>query len=986
MMTTRLRFGRPAVVASAVVAFCAAGRAQEQSPLPRFTGERVIVVGVPDRYQALNDQIARLEKSSPQSYYVVVIKSAGQGRSATRDYADELAAAWRSQGSKGGRLFDPERSVITVVALENHQVALKPGSTLSKQFGLHADRIERDLVPAFIDLAKESRYTEAVSSLLVETNNWIAARDRSTARVPVQASASATAAPANAQKTTSKVAGTAAKPSALETTEADQRATQSQPAPLKRASSDWFPVVVLGVPILIIVAAFLGWIWVLFRRRHSQFVGRIREMKSKAADVMDRLDGLKERLKLMPTSAEFNRTMTGETEALYNSVNEKQSTLWDGWLHVMEVLDKAEKLAARSASPLSQKALDEAQELINKQGSFEAIESQAKAIEADLDRLDHAHQVTRAALGAASAVRPKIDAGLDALKKLGLPTAPYQEELSGVAAGTTSATTALVADPLGTKSVLEQLQSRSDALLARVQGVVALFADAKKAKSSLEAIKVQVAGERARGLKLIEEGGNPDPLLGQGEEARAQTLAALEAGDPATGSQKLDLAKSMAQQAAATVDKVQKARSFCERDLPARARETERLRTALSQAESYQNDLEREFARSSWQPVGRNLDQARALLATFDKQAQQAAAAATTTSQEYLKGAAQIEELARQQQIVLRLMSGLGEQLNSLMNVRDECHKLNESLADRERQAERVVRQYDAIVSDVARNSLESARRAKEEIAARARDPRPDWPALRQSLLAVIEDLEIARSQAEEDVKNHEALTEEFGQARNMASRVYAFLASHEEDRLAANQHYQAAADALDRVGTEISEPRGRSAALLEQVRGAAADLNRSEELAREDIRLAAQAQTEIAEAGRAINQARSYTSMGYGVDTSGPESQVMQAQQLLQSQNYEQSIQLAGASMQSARQVYYAAMQHALMRQMTMAAEERRRVARVAASSWNGVSVGAAAATAAAAAILDRAASAASEATTDSPESDTGVGSWSSDTGQGSW
>ena len=31
--------------------------------------------------------------------------------------------------------------------------------------------------------------------------------------------------------------------------------------------------------------------------------------------------------------------------------------LWDGWLHVMEVLDKAQKLAARSGSPLSQKTL-----------------------------------------------------------------------------------------------------------------------------------------------------------------------------------------------------------------------------------------------------------------------------------------------------------------------------------------------------------------------------------------------------------------------------------------------------------------------------------------------------------------------------------------------------------------------------------------------------------------------------------------------------
>ncbi len=215
-----------------------------------------------------------------------------------------------------------------------------------------------------------------------------------------------------------------------------------------------------------------------------------------------------------------------------------------------------------------------------------------------------------------------------------------------------------------------------------------------------------MAGHRAQGLKLIEDGGNPDALLSQAEAAHADTLTALQAGDPDAAAQKLDAARSTAQEAQATIDKVQKARAFCEKELPARARETERLRTALTQAESYQNDLEREFARSSWQAVARNLDQARSLLATFDRQAEQAAAAATTTRQEYVRGAALVEELARQQQIVLRLMSGLGEQLNALINVRNECRTLNEDLAARERQAEVLIRQNEAIVSDVARNSL----------------------------------------------------------------------------------------------------------------------------------------------------------------------------------------------------------------------------------------------------------------------------------------
>ena len=69
----------------------------------------------------------------------------------------------------------------------------------------------------------------------------------------------------------------------------------------------------------------------------------------------------------------------------------------------------------------------------------------------------------------------------------------------------------------------------------------------------------------------------------------------------------------------------------------------------------------------------------------------------------------------------------------------------------------------------------------------------------------------------------------------------------------------------------------------------------------------------------------------------------------------------------------------------MAMAAEGRRRAARMAAPAWDGISFGAAAATAAAATILNNAsANAASPAASDDPA--TAVGSWSSDVGQGSW
>ena len=52
------------------------------------------------------------------------------------------------------------------------------------------------------------------------------------------------------------------------------------------------------------------------------------------------------------------------------------------------------------------------------------------------------------------------------------------------------------------------------------------------------------------------------------------------------------------------------------------------------------------------------------------------------------------------------------------------------------------------------------------------------------------------------------------------------------------------------------------------------------------------QAQSEINDGAQAIRQAQGYGGMGINTDTSSAQSQLMQAEQLLRSQNYEQSIQ----------------------------------------------------------------------------------------------
>ncbi len=1000
------RFRWAGFFAGLAFGWCSTSRAQEKTPFPTLSDKHVYVSGVPDRYSAIEAQINQLERSSPQTYYVVIVKQAGAGSNAAIQYAEDVFSLWRRQAATSGRSFDADHTILIVLAVDNKKIAVHPGAILRDQFGLTPAKIERDLIrDVFIPYAQKAQFEEGLAALLSgilnQTNDAIAARDDLTARAPVKITASgspkipAKTSAAEGARTVSAGQGAATAPAlSVKTRESriagretsGHAAAQPAPAVPARSSSDWASGLAIVVPI---VAAMLlmiaGALWWGYRRTRSRLGDRIKEVRSKAVDVMDHLDVLKERLKLLPSSPEFREPMAGETLALYQSAKQSSDKLWDGWLLIMDVLDKAQKTAEKSGSMFSKAPLAEAEKMIEEKGSFQEIEKQAQEIGKTVDRLDGAHGAARAVSEALSAAGPKLSEGLDALARLELPTKPYSGELEARTAAVAQAGAKMVADPLGMQKVLEDLRAKSDGLLERIERVASLCVEARGLKTTVETIRKQVSAHRAQGLKLQESGGNPDQALADGESTQAEILAALREGDPDAGARKLSETQARIQEAQSTIEQVQKARTFCDRDPAARLRETERLRAAMTQAEAYQADLERDFAPSSWSGVARNVEQAQALLATFDRQVQDSASFASSTRQEYLKGARMLEELARQQQIVLRLMSGLGEQLNSLVALRNESRSLIDQLAGRERDAELLVTGNQSVVGDLARESLAKAQQSRQEILLRTARPRPDWPALRQSLAEAIENMSIAQSQAEEDIKNFEQLNSEFEATRRTASRVYALLSSHREDRLAANQHYQAAADSLDRIAMSLQEPRGIAASLLAQVRDAAADLERSETLAREDIRLAAQAQSEINDGAQAIRQAQGYGFAGIGGDISSAESRLMQAQQLLQSQNYEQSIQCAGSATQLARQVYYAGMQQAMLQEAAAMAEQRRRAARSAQTQWGGVSFGTAAATAAAATILENAA-----ASTPSPEVEpepaTAGGSWGGETAQGDW
>jgi hypothetical protein len=949
--------------------------AQEKPPIPEFDGKRVYLgPGIPENYRGVADQITRLEKAGTPTYYVVVLRSSGPKTdpTATRDYTTSLYDTWRDQAAARGLRLDPERSVVIVVAIENRQVAVHPARAI-KGLGLSAEAIERDLIDrsGFKTLAADGKYPEAIVALLDTTDRWIGSHEATTQQ-PVATEPAVRPGVPITHPVTSR-AGTSARDVAVG----------------------------LGLALAVIVAAILGLVWMAHRRARGQLDHRIKEIRSRATDVMDHLDALKERLKLLPaTDPDFRIPMAGETLALYDRVQGAVGRLWDRWLQVMDTLERAQKVALGITSPFKKKALNDAEAMLEQKGAFEEIDAGAQECAADMDRLNQAHEAARSALEAVAGSKPKIDAQVESIGKLGLPIAPYQSEATAIGAETDRARELIPADPIGARSLLEALRARGEGFIGRAERVAGLVQEARNVASALEGLRRQAAEHRSKGLRLDEDGGNPDPSLAQADQAHAAAVSDLRGGDPDAAAKELDTARSMVDRAKGTIEQVRAAREYCRREQPERERATGRLRAALPQAEADHRRLEHEFAATSWESAARYLDQVRASLPTFDRLAADAAASATDESQKYLAGARMLRQLAQQQQAALRLMSGLGEQLNALSAVRDECRRRRGELEALGRRVEGYFRQYDPRIGRMAREQLEEATRGREQVTAGFDDPRPDWPAVRQALAQAMEGYAIAQSQAEADVRSHQQAADEYGRARGELERVANLLAGRREDRVAANRRFRAAAEVLDQVGLDLGEPNGEWAAIIERIRGAVADLQQAERLAREDIRLAGQAQSELDEAARAIEQARQSFAMGAGVDTSDAEAALDRAGQLLQAQEYERAIECAGQARQAARRAYQESIRQSAWRQQQQDADRRRWEAGSPGGSGAGGLLRTGAAVAAAV-ILDHAVQSAASAAPEpesnppvpepiiSPEPEapeTGVSTWESDTGQGTW
>lgn len=900
----------------AVCAFPLAAPAQQAAPTPPpFTGQPVTVVGVPDRYDPVREEIRRLEKPGRPAYYVVVVRTAGPGKDAPPRFADALARVWKDQAVRAGLPYDPDRSVLVLLPLEDRELLVRPGEHLRAAAGLTPQVIDKEVVPAtFVPLARAGDPAQGLVKLLAEIDRRIPA-------APAPSVAAAQPAPA---KSSPPPRAEAVPPPAPPTA-----APRPAEAPLRRG---WL-IYLLLIPLGAAVGG--GIIWLRHRGTRQRVLKRFDDFKEKVIDLRRLVEETRERHRQLPQSTpEYQAAMSGATRQVYDKLDGDLNRLWDGWSRRMELWERVEGLV-RTQTGLGTGRLREAENLLGGLGSFDEVDQACRAVAGQMDRLQKGHDEARAQLARAREDAGRARQQLDAVRAAGLPVEPYEAALQAPTAQSAQAEQLVSADPIGAADRLAAVRETLAGLGLRLERAVALLAQSRQAASEVEAVARDAASHRSGGLRLSEPEADPDPVLARARQELETAGRHLRQAELEPAEERLKAASSQARQAVAAIQRTEQARDRCRQELPALRDGQRRLGQVLTEARQRQAVLEREYSPASWKDVSGHVAQAEAELRQAGESLEEAARACADDVQHYLRALAMLDGVRTRQGQMQALLQAHEQTLRKLEAVRQDCQARLRQVGELGVQLGRMLEGQRGVVRAPALRRFEDARGSLARLEGQARAGRADWTALAAALEQASQSLTAARQSADEDMKAYEGLGRRLEEVETQASQVARLLASHAEDRAPANRLYEQADEALRLVRREAGGPDADWPKLLARVEDAGRDLARAEKLAHEDIRLADQAADDLEEAERELTTMPDLSR----ADESRALEILGRARNLLESQQYEQALEQVAAARSYARQCREEARRRA--REEELRQEEERRQAQqaaaaaLAASAW---------------------------------------------------
>ena len=174
----------------------------------------------------------------------------------------------------------------------------------------------------------------------------------------------------------------------------------------------------------------------------------------------------------------------------------------------------------------------------------------------------------------------------------------------------------------------------------------------------------------------------------------------------------------------------------------------------------------------------------------------------------------------------------------------------------------------------------------------------PDVKSTIDAIKKKLDELNTIRNSCEQQ---HAALQAESGQLGSL-------LRQHTDDRPLCNHRFELANDRLQTVGNQLSRGLNDWQLIGQHLQYCKDDFEQVRHLLEEDLRKAAEARSEIAEAESEIRRIRSYYQSGISADVTKARLRLNDAQRSLDHQEYERAVETANTAEQIARDAHDAA------------------------------------------------------------------------------
>ncbi len=655
--------------------------------------------------------------------------------------------------------------------------------------------------------------------------------------------------------------------------------------------------------LLLLVAAAL--VVISRAREHARLARAVRErlnaLLAGLADLLDRLEGLTERHRLiLGTDPDFIAPITGKTRAEYDAVENTLRAAWNQWTSLAAARDEIQRLV-RTESALRTQRLQQAEARLRDLSHTQEVEEHLAAAASVLDQLNAAHETVRDQLVLLRKDRMELDDVLERVTRAGLPTPLYWEQLHRLDELVRRAEETSIPDP---RTAAEMVATAHSELHELGRWIERVLSGERRRQSLIEhrkALSRNIAARRAEGWLLQEPNATPDAMLALAGEELEQALEQLRAGDDGAAEARLHEITALLERTDALVQSITEARLYCEVELSRRREEIARLQAHLERARLADWALRDEFAPSCWEKVANQTEPAARRIRSFAPEVDRAAELCSFSTQHFLCARAVVEALARAQGDTEQALAAVEARRDTLRAVRTEvqeqwpatetaCRSLEKFLEAHRHQARRTARdQYG-----LALKSLTGGRQAQ------GGDP-PDWVRAHTDMLAAQARAAQGLAAAQSDLAAWKEAQRRVEVAERQAAETAASLDRAAEDRPVCGQRLEEARALLGRACAGLEQAGGNWEELGGLAQRAAEEAAAALEMAQADVDLARRVQAELAAAEDRLRACDRYFGHGVRAQMGSAQARLADARHGLSSRQYEEALRLVALAVSAA-------------------------------------------------------------------------------------